>query len=373
MALGTYDVREVGAIASPAVLVFREYLERNLARTLALAGGPEQLRPHCKTHKTHEVIRLWLERGVTRHKCATPREAQMCLEAGARDVVLAYQLLGPAVDQFTGLAAQWPEARLAALVDTPSAAEALSASARSRGVTVGALVDLDTGLHRTGVAPEQAPPLYRLVAALPGLRPAGLHVYDAQNNSYREPAERERAVMAVIERVRALAAALEREGLPVPEIACGGSATFAYYTRQGPPFSGSPGTTVFWDAGYRAKFPDLDPGFTAAALILGRVLSRPAPRHLTLDVGNKAIASDPPAGKRGLILGLEGAETLLHNEEHWALVADRADAYNVGDPLCIVPAHICPCTNLHPFLHVIGPDGALEARWEVAARQRSPR
>ncbi|MGI8913484.1 MAG: alanine racemase [Chloroflexota bacterium] len=371
MTLGTYTVTDLSSIPSPAILVFRQYLERNLDQTIALAGGPERLRPHCKTHKTHEIIRMWLERGVTHHKCATLREAEMCIEAGARDVVLAYQLVGPAVSQFVTLAVDHPEVTLASLVDTAGAAVALSEAAAARGITVGVLVDLDTGLHRTGICVEQAPGLYTLVSSLPGLRPAGLHLYDAQNNVFTDPDQRASAVSKSLETVLTLVDALARAGHPVPEVVCGGSATFPYYARQGKPFRGSPGTTVFWDHGYSQKYPDLDARFVPAALLLGRVISRPAPQHLTLDIGSKAIAADPPIGKRGRILGLEDAETLLHNEEHWAIYAAGADTYGVGDTIFVIPTHICPCTNLHPVLHIVERDGSITEQWEVAARQRT--
>jgi len=351
--------------------MYRPYLEHNLDRMLAIAGSPERLRPHCKTHKTREIIRLLLDQGVTRHKCATLREAAMCIEAGARDIVLAYQLVGPAVEQFASLAAQHPEVQLTALVDTPSAAEALSRAAVAKGVTVGAMVDLDTGLHRTGLPVERAADLSALIARLPGLRPAGLHVYDAQNNAHRDPAERTAAVERTLEPVLELAGALCRSGQAVPELLCGGSGTFPAYARRDSPVVCSPGTSVFWDHGYTERFPDMASEFIPAALVLGRVVSRPMPRHLTLDVGTKAIASDPPAGKRGRILGLEGAEAAVHNEEHWALISDRADQYQVGDHLLIIPTHICPCTNLHPVLYVLDGAGKLIDRWEVAARQRT--
>src|SRR5690348_11617129 len=54
--LGSYPLDRAYALPSPSVLVFRAYLERNLDRMIALAGGPERLRPHCKTHKTREIV-----------------------------------------------------------------------------------------------------------------------------------------------------------------------------------------------------------------------------------------------------------------------------------------------------------------------------
>jgi D-threonine aldolase len=333
------------------------------------------LRPHCKTHKTREIVRLLLQRGVTRHKCATVREAEMCLEAGARDVVLAYQVVGPAVEQFVDLAARVPDARLAALVDTESAARWLSEAAQKRGVVVGAMVDLDTGLHRSGVpVGEAAYQLYQCVAELPGLRAAGFQVYDAQNNAYRALEERQAAIERTLEPVLGLAEQLERAGYEVPEIVCGGSPTFPCYATwvqaNGGRVTCSPGTTALWDYGYTQTYPDLSACFKPAALLFSRVVSRPTAQHLTLDLGTKAIAADPPLGKRGLILGLEDATTVLHNEEHWSVTSAQAGQFKVGDGVLVVPTHICPCTNLHPVLYVLDKEGNLSERWEVAARQR---
>lgn len=371
MSLGVYSVADLSTMPSPAMLVFRQYLARNLDQTIALAGSAERLRPHCKTHKTREVIRMWLDRDVRRHKCATLRETEMCIEAGAHDVLIAYQMVGPNVGQFVRLAAAHPDVQLASLVDDLPTAKALSKAATASGLTVRVLVDLDTGLHRTGVCLEQAQALYAASAALPGLRLGGLHIYDAQHNAFANPEQREAAVSASIRQICALVDDLITAGYAVPEVVGGGSATFPYYTRQGAPFTGSPGTTVFWDHGYAQKYPDLDPHFVPAALLLGRVVSRPAPQHVTLDIGTKAIAADPPIGKRGRILGLEDAETLLHNEEHWALHANHADTYTVGDTVFVVPTHVCPSTNLHPVLHVVEADGSSNECWEVAARQRT--
>ncbi len=62
----------------------------------------------------------------------------------------------------------------------------------------------------------------------------------------------------------------------------------------------SPGTCVLHDHSY-SRFTDLA-DFTPAALLLTRVISRPTSTRVTLDLGYKAVASDPPAGKRCLLL-----------------------------------------------------------------------
>jgi D-threonine aldolase len=372
MTLPEYTLGGISNVPSPALLVYRHLLEHNLDQMLDVAGSPSRLRPHCKTHKTREIVRLLQDRGVTRHKCATLQEAAMCIDAGARDIVLAYQMVGPMIGQFADLASSKAGVKISVLVDSPVAAGWLSDAVKARGVTVGAMIDLDTGLGRTGLpVGEQAIALYERVARLPGLKPAGLHVYDAQNGAHQQVGERTQAVRRTLEPVLAMVSELEQRGFEVPEILCGGSGTFPCYARYDDvPVVCSPGTTVFWDGCYRRTLPDLNARFRPAAVLLGRVVSRPRPDRVTLDLGTKAIAADPPAGQRGLIIGMEDATTVLHNEEHWVVTSSVASHYKIGDPVLVVPEHVCPNANLYPLIYVVDADGRVIERWEVAARQR---
>ena len=38
---------------------------------IAIAGGPERLRPHVKTHKLGELVGAQIAAGITKFKCAT--------------------------------------------------------------------------------------------------------------------------------------------------------------------------------------------------------------------------------------------------------------------------------------------------------------
>jgi len=105
-------------------------------------------------------------------------------------------------------------------------------------------------------------------------------------------------------------------------------------------------------------------------VLLTRVVSRPRSDRVTFDLGTKAIAADPPAGRRGLIVGMEDATTVLHNEEHWVVSSATAGHYKIGDPVLVVPEHVCPNANLYPLIYVLDGDCRVAERWEVAARQR---
>jgi D-threonine aldolase len=79
-----YRIDDASQIISPALVVFREALEENLKQMIAIARGPEWLRPHCKTHKIRQIIEMELALGIDKHKCATFAEAEMLAQAGAR-------------------------------------------------------------------------------------------------------------------------------------------------------------------------------------------------------------------------------------------------------------------------------------------------
>jgi D-serine deaminase-like pyridoxal phosphate-dependent protein len=218
---------------------------------------------------------------------------------------------------------------------------------------------------RAGDAARQ---LYELLNRLPGVRPAGLHVYDGHNHQ-RDPAERHAAVASFLDDVQDLRDILEKVGLPVPRIVFGGTPTFPVYAAMDTEgLECSPGTCVLNDANYRAWFADL-PEFEWGALLVTRVISRPSAQRVTLDLGYKAVASDPPAGQRCLLLDMPDAKAVLHNEEHLVVETPAAERFQPGDVVYAVPAHVCPTTALHQFAHVVK-GGQAVARWAISARDR---
>lgn len=358
-----FTVTDLGQIPSPALLIFQERVDENHRRMIAMAGGPDRLRPHVKTHKLAPLVRQELDLGITRFKCATIAEAEMTATAGAPDVLLAYPLVGPNVRRFHALIRAFPRTRFSTLVDDPAAAQALGHHDLPRPVDV--LIDLDIGQHRTGVAPGLAAiELAHLVHRTPGLRLDGLHAYDGHIHD-TNPAARRAACQAAFEPVETLRTELERAGMTVPRIVAGGTPTFPFHAQR----SGiecSPGTCVLWDAGYGAKMPDLD--FLPAAVLLGRVVSRPTPTRLCLDLGHKAVASEM-AHPRVQLLDLPQAIPVAHNEEHLVVETPDAERWPVGSAVLGIPWHVCPTVALHSEVWVIR-QGRVSDRWRVEARAR---
>jgi len=364
-----YTIADTSAIFSPALLFYKDLICRNIARAVELAGDAQRLRPHVKTHKTRQIVQLELQAGINKHKCATLAETEMVASCGATDVLLAYPVVGPNMGRLVHLIRAYPACNFSVLADHPDAVEALSRVLSAEKVSVEVLIDVDIGMHRTGIAPGAgAIALYEKMARLPGLRPGGIHAYDGHNHQ-ESFLERQNAALSQIQPVLQMRATLEQQGLLVPRLIAGGTPTFPVFARLDVPgLECSPGTLILHDNGYGSRYADLS-GFTPAALLLTRVISRPTPTRVTFDLGYKAIASDPPAGKRCVLLDVPAYEAVVHNEEHLVIETPVAERFRPGDEVLAIPTHICPTVALHRTAYVIE-GGRVAGTWEVSARDR---
>jgi len=360
-----YELAGADSVSSPSLLFYRERIERNLGEMIRIAGGPERLRPHIKTHKLPGLIERQMELGICRFKAATLSECSMAAQAGVGDVLLAYQPVGPSIRDWLELVQTFPATRFSCLADDSATLASLSAAAVARKTVIEVLIDLDVGFHRTGIHPERdAEQLYSELTSLPGLRPGGLHAYDGHITEQNLDDRAARCDEAFIP-VATLRATLISRGWPVPRLVVGGSPTFPIHARR-EGVELSPGTTVLWDAGYSQKFPDLP--FLPAAVLLTRVVSKPSPDRLCLDLGHKAVASEMPH-PRVEFLNLPGANPIMHSEEHMVVECPDAHRWKVGDVVYAVPRHVCPTVALHEQVNVVEA-GEVKERWTVTARSR---
>jgi len=360
-----YPIANENEVPSPAMLLYPDRVEENLRRMIQRAGGVERLRPHVKTHKLPQVIALKLKAGITRFKTATIAEAEMTAAAGGKDVLLAYQPVGPGIRRFIELVRAFPDTRFSTLADNLTTVGELSRAAVAANVTLEIYLDLNVGMNRTGIAPgAEAAEIYRAIVAAPGLRPGGLHAYDGHLHDPDHTAL-VKAAARTFQPVLDLSALLLAEGQAVPKIIASGTPTFPLYVQHANVEVGC-GTTALWDFGQAQVCPDLD--FLNAALLLTRVISKPAPNHLCLDLGHKAVASEMPH-PRVRLLGLEDAGFVMHSEEHLVIETPHAPEFSIGSVLYALPRHICPTMALHHEVWAVH-DGRADQRWEITARRR---
>ena len=368
-------------LLSPCLLLYRAHVAFNLREMLRIAGDPLRLRPHAKTHKCGELIRLEVQQGIVKHKCATLQESMMLAEHGASQVLLAYPLVGPNVRAVLELIARFPATQFSVVADNCKSVQELeqviatNAAQLSSRLPLNVFIDIDSGMHRTGVqAGPAAIAVAQAVHQAPSLRLAGLHVYDGQNH---QPSlvERQTAVAELLQPVWELVRHLNTEGIRVDTLVCGGTPTFPVFASVVVPadllaFNAlsielSPGTCVLHDFNYGRDYADMA-NFRPAAVLLCRVVSKPGPDLLTVDLGYKAVAPDSPAGRRAHFIDLPDAEQIQHSEEHLVLRTNKASDFDLGRCLLAIPAHVCPTVALYSHFHVINEDGQLAASWPIS-------
>lgn len=365
-----YEIKDISQIYSPGLVIFRDLLVKNLNEMIRIAGGPERLCPHCKTHKTREITEMEIELGIQSHKCATIAEAEMLCDAGVEDIFIAYQLVGPNIGRLIQLMDKFPRVRFATIVDNPVALEALSKTIDESGTRdIDVLLDLDTGMGRTGIAiGPDAIQLYEMTVSLPGVRAGGLHWYDGHHRQ-GDLDERKAAVNSCWDQFTRFRDQVLLNGLPVPRVVTAGTGSFPILAEKGEPnLQVSPGTTVFHDAKMVELFPEMN--FQPALGILTRVISNNRDRQLTLDVGHKSCAADQPAGERLWFPDLPDAVEIQQTEEHLVIQSDQANTFELGDCLLAIPTHACPASAVHQFAYVVSEARVID-RWNIAARDRT--
>lgn len=365
--ISPFLIKQQDQIPSPTLIFRKDRIEFNIKKSIEIAGSPDRLRPHVKTHKTKEIIRMQKALGISRFKCATIAEAEMIAQSEGIDVLIAYPLVGPNIGRFIKLGKTYPLTSFSAVVESVEGANELAEAATKNNCKAKVFLELDPGLHRTGITPgKDAIELYRLLCSIPVFEILGIHCYDGHIHQ-SDIDERKVAAQACYTLVSELKSKLKMEKLPVPQIVIGGTPAFGIYSTY-PDLQLSPGTCFLQDWGYARAYKDLE--FDFAAVILARVISvHPEESIFTIDVGSKAIASDP-VGKRGFIVDLPGAEPCFQNEEHWVFKIDSKKLPNIGTVLQVIPTHICPTSALYEEAYVIDSTGQWLENWKIVARNR---
>ena len=360
-----YYVDNVDEVNSPSLLVYPDRIEHNIRMMISIAGGTENLRPHVKTHKMSEIIKLQMKHGISKFKCATISEAEMVANCGAKDILLAMQPVGPNQHRFFQLKKTFPSLKISCIADSAEVITQLSDLAFGMLLDTHIWLDINNGMNRTGISPgKEAEELYEMIQHLPFLISEGLHVYDGH---IHEPdfLIRQKICNDSFVPVEHLINKLTNSTTGQVKVVAGGTPTFPVHAlRKGVELS--PGTLLLWDYGYSSSFTDMN--FLHAAVLITRIVSKPGKDLLCFDLGHKAVASEMPQ-PRIKIPGLDNYSIIGHNEEHMVIHTAEADKFNVGDPVYCIPWHICPTVDRHDSVSVVY-DHKVTEQWAIEARKR---
>ncbi len=363
----------IETVPSPSLCIDKDIVLSNLAKLLEMVKGDGSLlRPHIKTHKCGEILKLQRELGINQIKCATIAEAEIAAIAGVGDVLIAYPVIGPHVARFFELQKAYPGTAFSALIDSEIGLNGFVKEAENRETAATLFLDLDCGMHRTGIPRgESALALVKAIKDHPLLNWGGIHAYDGHIHQ-AEVAERRKDFDLAIAEVNGFIETLLANDIEVPLVVSGGSPTFAMHaevaTRSNRPWQCSPGTPLLWDSGYGTNHPDLD--FSPAAFLLTRVVSHPGNGQICVDLGTKAVSAENPIQNRVRIPAISNAEFVGQSEEHLVISVDDPSAYPVGTAFLAIPYHVCPSVALYEEACLIENGELSNEHWKISRGRR---
>ncbi|MBW8814417.1 MAG: DSD1 family PLP-dependent enzyme [Caulobacterales bacterium] len=359
---------------TPVLVVEADALDRNIARMAALAAQKGvRLRPHAKTHKSVEIARRQLAAGAVGVCCAKLGEAEALAAGGIAGLHITSPVVAaPGLARLAALNAL--SERLSVVCDDPAnLAQLAEAGAGVR--PLGVFIDVDPGIHRTGVAsPEAAAELARIILSQPSLRYEGVQMYCGREQHIEDFAERRAAIAERTDYLRTVIAALEAVGAPPPVITGGGTGTHRIDLELGVFTELQVGSYIFMDDQYAAC--DLtgagadDLPFERSLFVETRVVSANATGLVTLDGGFKAFATEgkPPTPAAG---APDGAFCVFMGDEHTALIGKGVETHlRPGAMVRLNPPHCDPTVEHYESYHLLRGDTLVDI-WPVSARGRA--
>lgn len=353
-------------IDTPTVLVDVDVLERNITTWAArFAERGVGLRPHTKTSKCLPIVQRQVDAGAVGLTVATLGEAEVLVEAGFDHVFQAYPLWAGHPDRARRLRELHERIDLTVGLESAESAAALGAAVRGSSRALPVLIEIDPGLHRSGVLPVDAAAVAR-AAIDAGLDVRGAFTFGGHGYGLCDAREH-----AADDEVRCLAEAAEalRSVGVEPVVLSAGSTPTATLSARPPVTDERPGTYVFHDHQQVALGVA---GWDEVALcVAATVVASHADGRFVIDAGSKALASDRPSyvDGHGKIPAYPDAE-LRSLSEHHCVAWTTGPRPKVGDVVAVVPNHCCTVVNLVDELTVVR-GGEVVDVWPVSSRGRN--
>ena len=350
-------------LSTPSLLVNPEFVDNNIKRMIEIAGNSNRLRPHIKTIKSSAIISKLINYGITKIKCATIAEAEVAANTGIEDILIAYPLAGGNLFRYVSLVKNFPHVSFSILTDSLSGANSINSLSKIENKNHKVFIDIDCGMHRTGIEVEEVYELFLFLKDCENIDFSGLHVYDGHVHDHSEKLRFSKSE-EIVNSIRRLEKVLLQDQNSF-DIIIGGSPTFPMYASL-TSYDLSPGTTVLWDFGYGEAYPEM--GFDIAAVLAGRVVSKPSKNQVCIDLGYKAMASEMNH-PRIKFHGINDYIVKNQSEEHLVIEANECINIEIGHLLYGIPRHICPTVALYDTYSVIE-NNKVTTTWPIEGRKR---
>jgi D-serine deaminase-like pyridoxal phosphate-dependent protein len=347
---------------TPVLWVDLDQLEKNittLAQLFSSAGV--HWRPHIKGIKIPAIAHQLIAAGAIGVTCAKVAEAEVMAAAGIKDILIANQVVGS--HKITRLVNLCRQAEVKVAVDSRENVAELGQAATAKGVEVGVLVEVNTGMNRAGVMPGQATlELAQIVCQTAGLRYMGLMAWEGHTVACADPKIKQQEVNKAIGLLAESAALCRQAGLPVSIISGGGSGTYKLTPFLPGVTEVQAGGAIFSDITYRSWGVETEP----CLFVRSTVVSRPTADRIIFDAGFKAL----PAwlGRTPQPVGLSGVKSTVMSAEHGIVTLETPNTeIKVGAAFDFIVGYTDMTLFLHDYLYGLR-DGSVEVIWPISGR-----
>jgi D-serine deaminase-like pyridoxal phosphate-dependent protein len=353
--------RRKAELDTPTLCIDVDLMERNLARMASFfASRSAKLRPHIKTHKSVEIAHRQLAAGAIGITCAKLGEAEAMAGGRVDDILIANQIIGK--NKMSRLMELTSKCSVKVAVDSAENIAALEQAARSRGVRLSILVEVDIGMGRCGVQPgEQALCLAQQVVNSRFLNFDGLMGYEGHTVMIPDRGERKRQTEFSLSLLLETKSQIELRGIPVGIVSSGGTGTYDITGIYPGVTEVQAGSYVTMDTQYR-DIVGVD--FECALFVLAQVISLPRPGRAVIDAGLKTMTRDFGLP---IVAHPDGWRLISLSEEHAVLQHEGGPHLRMGQQVEIWPNHGCTTVNLHDQFVALR-DDMVEDVWPIDGR-----
>ena len=355
--------KPISELDTPALLVDLDILEANIAQMASdIKERGASWRPHSKANKSPVIGHRELRAGAIGITCAKLGEAEVLVASGIFDILISNQIVGPIKTRRLAWINRQDGVDVKCCVDSLVNVQEIAAAGREAGVTVRVLIEINSGMERAGVLPQNALALAKEIHALEGIELAGLMTWEGHAMAYTDFEERSEVVKRSIALVLDAQEEIEAAGIPIKIVSVGGTGTYLISAAIEGVTEIQAGGGIWGDQMYI----DLHANVKPALELIVTVTSRPTPNRVIFDAGRKTV---DPSNRAPIPVGLEIEKIALSAEHGTLILSEESETPAVGDRLHFRIGYSDQIMHLHEALFGVR-NGIVEQVIPVAGRGR---
>ncbi|QMT61194.1 DSD1 family PLP-dependent enzyme [Legionella sp. PC997] len=335
---------------TPCLLIDKNILKSNLEtmRTHSIENKVN-VRPHCKTHKCSKLAKLQIEFGAIGVCVAKISEAEVLIRNGIPNVLITSPIVtNNKISRLISCLEQAPSTLI--VVDNKENLAALNEAGAHNRKMIHVLVDVDPGIGRTGVKPENALNFALEMNQFPWLKLMGIQCYAGNLQHILSFDERKSKSLQTMQMASDLIKIFRENGLNCPILTGSGTGTYDIDVEATEITEIQPGSYAVMDVQYTSIGSQRNPNqfntFKPALTLLTTVISNNRAEHVTVDAGTKSIYVDQ---YKPQIISHQGLEYDWggFGDEHGKITAVKGTQLpGHGDVLELMVPHCDPTINL---------------------------